>query len=163
MFPDFSERTVEIKHCGKIFTVPKLSVLQYSRVIEIIGNADKYLRDNDSGASIRDITSEACGKLWEILAAVLPGDILQDRDMFKYDDLAELCMYTAFGSYLDGKTAGKGKYYEAAQHPDYQLKAARILSRFGAYTAETLLNEPASVFFPCPNMPSGLRQTVPLN
>lgn len=147
MFPDFSERTVEIKHCGKLFTVPKLSVLQYSRVLEIISDADKDWRDGDSAAPLQKISAAACEKLWKILETVLPGEILRDRAMFKYNDLVELCMYTAFGSYLDGKAAGKGKYYESAQRPDYQLKAARILSRFGAYTLETLLNEPASVFF----------------
>jgi hypothetical protein len=147
MFADFSERTVEIKHCGKIFTVSKLSILQYSRIIEIISSADAYLRDNDSDKPIRNIISEACEELWKILESILPAGILRDRYLFKYNDLVELCMHIAFGSYLDRKSAGRGKYYESAQHPDYQLKAARILSRFGGYTLETLLDEPASIFF----------------
>ena len=31
--------------------------------------------------------------------------------------------------------------------PDYQFKAMRILGQIGAYTIESLLNEPASIFF----------------
>ena len=137
MFPELSERTVEISHHDKIFTVPKLSILQYSRMIEIInavertGNIDK-----------------ACKKLWLILETVLPETILSDRDIFTYNDLVELCMHLAFGTYLDDEIQdSEQKYYETSMLPDYQFKAARILSQFSAYNLEKLLNEPASIFF----------------
>ncbi len=137
MFLDLSERTVEISHHDKIFTVPKLSISQYSRMIEIInavertGNIDK-----------------ACKKLWLILETVLPETILSDRDIFTYNDLVELCMHLAFGTYFDDKIQdSEQKYYETSMLPDYQFKAARILSQFSAYTLEKLLNEPASIFF----------------
>ena len=137
MFPELSERIVEISHHDKIFTVPKLSILQYSRMIEIInavertGNIDK-----------------ACKKLWLILETVLPETILSDRDIFTYNDLVELCMHLAFGTYLDDKIQdSEQKYYETSMLPDYQFKAAHILSQFSAYTLEKLLNEPTSIFF----------------
>ena len=137
MFPELSERTVEISHDDKIFTVPKLSILQYSRMIEIInavertGNIDK-----------------ACKNLWLILETVLPETILSDRDIFTYNDLVELCMHLAFGTYLDDEIQdSEQKYYETSMLADYQFKAARILSQFSAYTLEKLLNEPASIFF----------------
>jgi hypothetical protein len=148
MFPDFGERTVEIIHCHKIFIVPKLSILQYSQAIKIINDADLQLQNRLGDAALRDISDRACGKLWVLLETFLPEKILLDRDMFDYNDLVELCMYLAFGSYLDNKLKEHGpKYYEPPTQPDYQFKAARILSRFSAYTLEKLLNEPASIFF----------------
>ena len=144
MFPDFGERTVEIIHCDKIFIVPKLSILQYSQAIKIINEVDNHYSD----AALQDISDRACGKLWVLLETLLPERILLDRDMFDYNDLVELCMYLAFGSYLDNKIKEHSpEYYEPPTQPDYQFKAARILSQFGAYTLETLLNEPASIFF----------------
>lgn len=148
MFPDFSERTVEINHRNKIFTVPKLSILQYSRLMKIIDEADARMRTCRNDSELRDLSDRACKKIWLLLEAVLPKKILRDQDIFAYNDLIELCIYLAFGSYLDDKIRESGqKYYEAAVLPDYQFKAARILSQFGAYTMEKLLNEPASIFF----------------
>jgi hypothetical protein len=137
MFPDLSERTVEISHHDKIFTVPKLSILQYSRIIEIINTVERTGKINT-----------ACKELWILLETVLPEEILKDCDIFAYNDLVELCMYLAFGSYFDDTIQDSGqKYYETSTLPDYQFKAARILSQFSAYTLEKLLNEPASIFF----------------
>lgn len=134
MFPDFGEKTVKINHHGKIFIVPKLSILQYSHVIEII---------NESEAQMHT----ACEELWLLLETVLPEDILRDRDIFEYSDLVELCLHLAFGTYLDDKIKETGKdYYEVSTLPDYQFKATRILSQFSGYTLEKLLNEPASIF-----------------
>jgi len=135
MFPDFEERTVEINHCDKIFIVQKLSILQYSQAIKIITKNDERI-------------DTAIKKIWILLETVLPEQIIQDCDMFDYNDLVELCMHLAFGSYLDDKIKEDGrKYFEVSTLPDYQLKAARILAQFGAYTLEKLLNEPASIFF----------------
>ena len=137
MFPDFSERTVKIKHKKQIFSVSKLSILQYGQVMEIVSQVDR--------AADVDI---ACEKLWLLLEAVLPEAILCDRNMFAYNDLVELCMHLSFGTYLDDKIKEDGqKLHEASTLPDYQFKAARILSQFNAYTIEKLMNEPASVFF----------------
>lgn len=148
MFPDFGERTVEIIHCDKIFIVPKLSILQYSQAIKIINDADSQLQNRLGDAALQDISDRACGKLWVLLETLLPEKILLDRDMFDYNDLVELCMYIAFGSYLDNKIKEHiPKYYEPPTQSDYQFKATRILSQFGAYTLEKLLNEPASIFF----------------
>jgi len=148
MFPDFGERTVEISHCARIFIVPKLSILQYSQAIKIINDADSQLQNHHDDAVLRDISDRACGKLWVLLEMLLPKKILRDRNIFDYHDLVELCMYLAFGSYLDDKIKGHSqKYYEPPTQPDYQFKAARILSQFRAYTLEKLLNEPASIFF----------------
>ena len=148
MFPDFGERTVEIKHCEKIFVVQKISILQYSQAIKIINEVDSQLQNHNSDAELSDSCKIACQKLWALLETVLPEKILLDREIFDYNDLVELCMHLAFGSYLDNGTNGhRQKYYESSVHPDYQLKAARILSRFSAYTFEKLLNEPASIFF----------------
>ena len=148
MFPDFGERTVEISHCGKIFIVPKLSILQYSQAIKIINDADSQLQNHHGDALLQGISDRACGKLWAQLETVLPEKILRDRGMFDYNDLVELCMYLAFGSYLDNKIKEHSqKYYEPSTQPDYQFKAMRILSQFSAYTLEKLLNEPASIFF----------------
>ncbi len=149
MFPDFSERTVEINHCDKIFVVPKLSILQYSQANKIINQAEAQLRTCHSYPELQDISNEACKKLWTLLEKVLPENILRDRNIFEYNDLVELCIYLAFGSYLDNKIkeVDKKKYYEASNLPDYQFKAMRILSQFGSYTLEKLLDEPASIFF----------------
>lgn len=141
MFPDFGERTVEISHCDEIFTVPKLSISQYSQAIKIINEVDSQMP-----ATV--ISDRACKNLWLLLETILPEKILCDRGLFAYNDLVEFCLYLAFGSYLDNKgREHKRKYYEAPALPDYQFKAARILSRFSAYTLEKLLNEPASIFF----------------
>ena len=137
MFPDFSERMVKIKHQNQIFSVPKLSVLQYSHVMEIISQVD----------SAADLEI-ACEKLWLLLENVLPETVLCDRNMFPYNDLVELCMYLAFGTYLDDKFKENAqKFYEPSILPECQFKAARILSQFSAYTIEKLMNEPASIFF----------------
>ena len=144
MFPDFSERTVEIKHRNNIFSVQKLSILQYSRTMTIIHEADARMRIYNN----KDIIKNASQKLWLILKTILPKKILRDRHIFKYNDLVELCVYLAFGSYLDDKIKeSETKYHEAPSLPDCQFKAARILSQFSAYTLENLLNEPASIFF----------------
>jgi hypothetical protein len=148
MFPDFGERTVEISHCDKIFIVLKLSILQYSQAIKIINDADSQLQNRHGDAVLQNISDRVCGKLWVLLETVLPEKILRDRGMFDYNDLVELCMYLAFGSYLDNKIKEHSqKYYEPLTQPDYQFKAMRILSQFSAYTIEKLLNEPASIFF----------------
>lgn len=140
MFPDFGERNVKINHRDKIFIVPKLSILQYSQAIKIINDAETQPQTHPGDT--------ACDKLWTLLQTVLPGKILRDRDMFDYNDLVELCMYLAFGSYLDNRLNGHTqKYYEPTTLPDYQFKAMRILSQLGVYTIEELLNEPASIFF----------------
>lgn len=140
MFPDFGERNVKINHRDKIFVVPKLSILQYSQAIKIINDAETQLQTPPGDS--------ACDKLWTLLQTVLPGKILRDRDMFDYNDLVELCMYLAFGTYLDNKVnEHTQEYYEVPKLPDYQFKAMRILSQLGAYTIEELLNEPASIFF----------------
>jgi len=137
MFPDFCERTVEISHNNKIFTAAKLSILQYSRTIKIINEAER--------TGNIDAARE---KLWLLLETVLPEDILKDRETFAYNNLVELCIHLAFGAYLDDKIAETDeKYHEASRLPDYQFEAARILSQFSAYTLEKLLDEPASVFF----------------
>ena len=141
MFPDFSERIVEINHKNQIFTVPKLSVLQYSQAMKIMNQID--LRVDE-----RVDVDIACRKLWLLLENVLPEAILRDRDIFAYNDLVELFMYLSFGTYLDDKIKDDGqKCYEPSTLPDYQFKAARILSQFSAYTLEKLMNEPASIFF----------------
>ena len=137
MLHDFSEGTVEISHNNKLFTVPKLSILQYSRAVKIMNEVE-----------MTGNIDLACKRLWLLLETVLPEDILRDREVFAYNDLAEMCIHLAFGTYLDDKSAGTDKeYYEVSRLPDYQLEAARILSRFSAYTLEKLFNEPASVFF----------------
>lgn len=137
MFPDFSENNVEIIHDNQRFTVPKLSILQYSRVVKIMQEAE-----------ISGNIDMACEYLWLELETVLPDDILQNRELFSYHELTGLCMHLAFGTYLDGKSQEANKEYcESLDLPDYQFAAARILSRFSAYTLEILLNEPASVFF----------------
>ncbi len=141
MFPDFSERIVEIKHKDHIFTVPKLSILQYSQAIKIMNQVDLQV-DRAMNTEI------ACEKLWLLLENVLPETILCDRDVFAYNDLVELCMHLSFGTYLDDKIKDHSqKYYESSTLPDYQFKAARILSQFSAYTIEKLMDEPASIFF----------------
>jgi len=139
MFPDFSERTVKIKHRNKTFIVPKLSILQYSQVIKIINQTDRQHND--------DIIKNSRKKLWNVLESVLPKKILRARNIFNYTDLVELCIYLAFGSYLDNKIKDSKQYHELSSLPDYQFKAARILSQFSSYTLEKLLNEPASIFF----------------
>ena len=139
MFPDFSERTVKISHRNKLFIVSKLSILQYSQAIKIINETDKLHND--------DIIKNSSKKLWKVLEAVLPKKILRDRDIFNYSDLVELCIYLAFGSYLDDKIKDNKQYHKVSSLPDYQFKAARILSQFSYYTLEKLLNEPASIFF----------------
>jgi hypothetical protein len=137
MFPDFSERTVEINHSSKRFTVPKLSILQYSQAVKIMWEAE-----------ITGNISTAGKKLWLLLETVLPEDILRDREIFAYNELAELCIYLAFGTYLDDKSMeADEEYCDVPNLPDYQFEAARILSQFNAYTLEKLLDEPASVFF----------------
>ncbi len=137
MFPDFGERTVEVNHNNKMFTVPKLSILQYSHVENIISEVERT-GNIDAG----------CRKLWLLLETVLPEEIFRDDKIFAYNDLVELCMHLAFGTYLDGKNSvADKKYCEMSRLPDYQLEAARILSQFSAYTIEKLLDEPASVFF----------------
>jgi hypothetical protein len=137
MFPDFAERTVKISHRNKIFVVPKLSILQYSQALKIINAAER-----------QGLAEESRCKLWELLEGVLPEKISHDRDMFDYNDLVELCMFLAFGSYLDNRINEQSeKYYEPPNLPDYQFKAMRILSQLGGYTLEGLLNEPASIFF----------------
>ena len=137
MFPDFSERTVEINHNNKRFTVPKLSILQYSRTMKIMREAEITGNINTAGK-----------KLWLLLETVLPEDILRDREIFAYNELAELCIYLAFGTYLDDKSMEVDEEYcDVPNLPDYQFEAARILSQFNAYTLEKLLDEPASVFF----------------
>ena len=146
MFPDFAERSVKISHRDKIFIIPKLSLLQYSQVLEIINQAEKQEQIYPDDATIY---AKACDKLWIVLKKVLPRRILKDRNIFEYNDLVELCIYLAFGSYLDNKVdnSSHGKYYEIPSLPDYQFKAMRILGEIGAYTVEELLNEPASIFF----------------
>ena len=148
MFPDFGERTVKINHCNNVFIVPKLSILQYSQAIKIINEAEAGLKIHSDGVEMRKITNAACDKLWALLQMILPKAILCARDMFAYNDLVELCMHLAFGTYLDDKIKDDAqKYYEPPELPDYQFKAMRILSQFGAYTLAELLNEPASIFF----------------
>ena len=141
MFPDFSERTVKISHRDKIFIVPKLSILEYSQVTEIIKEAESQAQICSDDEIIY---SRAGDKLWDLLK-----NFFKDRHIFAYNDLVELCIYLAFGSYLDDKVdnAALGKYYELPSLPDYQFKAMRILTQVGAYTLESLLNEPASIFF----------------
>ncbi|MDD5697181.1 MAG: hypothetical protein PHH77_01070 [Victivallaceae bacterium] len=148
MFPDFGERTVEIKHRGKIFVVPKLSILQYGEVLKIITEAETQLQNGPGAAALRNIVAAAGRKLWTVLRPVLPEKIFRDRGRFEYDELVELGIHLAFGTYLDDKIKGPTqKYYEPSRLPDYQFKAVRILNRLGAYSLETLLNEPASIFF----------------
>ena len=145
MFPDFAERSVKISHRDKIFIIPKLSILQYSQVLEIIDEVEKQEQIYPDDATIY---AKTCDKLWIVLKKVLPRRILKDRNIFEYNDLVELCIYLAFGSYLDNKVKDlAGKYYEMPSLPDYQFKAMRILGEIGAYTLEELLNEPASIFF----------------
>ncbi len=148
MFPDFCERSVEISHRNKIFTVSKLSIFQYSRVMKIINEADARMRTCHNDAEIMAISERTCKKIWMLLETSLPKKILRDRDIFNYNDLIELCIHLAFGSYLDDKIKeSRQKYYESSVLPDYQFKAARILAQFSSYTLEKLLNEPASIFF----------------
>ena len=134
MFPDFGERTVKLCHKNKVYIVPKLSILQYGNVFEIVNNLE--------------CTVMAGKKLWEVLKPVVPSRVFNCRDSFSYLETVELCMYLAFGSMLNSiKTDEAQQAFQLPEIPDYQFAAARVITQFPAYNLEKLLAEPASVFF----------------
>jgi phage gp36-like protein len=148
MFPVFSEKAVKIKHHNKIFDVPKLSILQYSQVVQIVNETETSVKNSISEKKAQRIIKEASGKLIAVIKDKLPVEIIRKKRIFSYSQLVDLCVHMAFGSFLDGKiTHEVRKYYEPAKLPDYEFLTMRILSCFKGYTLEKLLNEPASTFF----------------
>ena len=140
MFPDFDERTVTVSHKNKSYTIAKLSILNYSRIMRIIKECEQSMEPSAcSAASI---------KIWNILRNKLPKAIYRDRSVFTFDELIDFILFLAFGSLLNDQiTEDITNTYEPTEQPDYQLTAAKIMSHFGAYTVEKLLDEPASIFF----------------
>ena len=134
MFPKFGERTVEICHDCKTYTVPKLSILRYCEVLEIVNKSE----DTVAGGE----------QLWKILKTVIPLKIFNCRASFSYFETVELCMHLALGTMLkDVDLNEKQDVSQLPEIPDYQFIAARIMAQFPAYTLEKIMAEPASRFF----------------